>query len=68
MIDTVDRLHRELNANVHRGAHYLSEEATALYEAARARIARCIGAAQEEVIFTAGATASLNTFAFAWGG
>lgn len=68
VIDTVDRLHRELNANVHRGAHYLSEEATALYEAARARIARFIGAAQEEVIFTAGATASLNTVAYAWGG
>ena len=68
VIDTVDRLHRELNANVHRGAHYLSEEATALYEAARARIARSIGAAQEEVIFTAGATASLNTVAYAWGG
>lgn len=68
VIDTVDRLHRELNANVHRGAHFLSEEATALYEDARARIARFIGASKEEIVFTAGATASLNTVAYAWGG
>ncbi len=69
VIETVDRLHRELNANIHRGVHYLSEESTALYEAARERIARYIGAAaREEVIFTSGATASLNTVAYAWGG
>ncbi|WP_418981647.1 SufS family cysteine desulfurase [Alistipes sp.] len=68
VIETVDRLHRELNANIHRGVHYLSEEATALYEAARERIAAYIGAAEkEEIVFTAGATASLNTVAYAWG-
>lgn len=68
VIDTVDYLHRELNANIHRGVHFLSEEATVLYEAARERIAAYIGAAEkEEVIFTAGATASLNTVAYAWG-
>lgn len=69
VIDAVDRVYRELNANVHRGAHYLSEETTVLYEAARERIARFIGAAEkEEVIFTAGATAAINTVAYAWGG
>lgn len=69
VIDTVDRLHRELNANIHRGVHYLSEEATSLYEAARERIARYIGAAErEEIVFTAGATMALNTVAWAWGG
>lgn len=69
VIDRVDLLHRELNANVHRGAHYLSEEVTAMYEDARVRIADFIGATEkEEVIFTAGATASLNTVAYAWGG
>lgn len=68
VIEAVDRLYRELNANVHRGAHYLSEEATELYEGARSRIAGFIGAAKEEVVFTAGATASLNTVAYAWGG
>lgn len=68
MIETIDYLNRELNANIHRGVHYLSEEATTLYEASRERIRAFIGAAEkEEVIFTAGATASLNTVAYAWG-
>ena len=68
VIETVDRLHRELNANIHRGVHFLSEEATVLYEAARERIAAFVGAAEkEEIVFTAGATASLNTVAYAWG-
>ena len=68
VIDTVDYLHRELNANIHRGVHRLAEEATERYEAARDRIRAFIGAVhREEVIFTAGATASLNTVAYAWG-
>ena len=68
VIGTVDYLQRELNANIHRGVHYLSEEATALYEAARERIRGFIGAAEkEEIVFTAGATASLNTVAYSWG-
>ena len=65
--EAVDRLYREQNANIHRGVHFLSEETTAAYEEARARVAAWIGAAKEEVIFTAGATASLNTVAYAWG-
>lgn len=69
VIDAVDYLHRELNANIHRGVHLLSEEATERYEAARTQIAAFIGAAEkEEIVFTAGATASLNTVAYAWGG
>ena len=68
VIDKVDYLHRELNANIHRGVHWLSEQATEQYEQARAQIATFIGAAHaEEVVFTAGATASLNTVAYAWG-
>ena len=68
VIEAVDRLHREGNANIHRGVHLLSEEATEQYEAARQRIADYIGASQkEEIVFTAGATASLNTVAYAWG-
>ena len=50
VIETVDRLHRELNANIHRGVHFLSEEATVLYEAARERIASFVGAAEKEEI------------------
>ena len=68
VIETVNRLHREQNANIHRGVHRLSEEATELYEQARERVRTFIGAEQrEEVIFTAGATASINTVAYAWG-
>ncbi len=68
VIDAVNRFHCEQNANIHRGVHLLSEEATELYEAARTRIAAFVGAAEkEEIVFTAGATASLNTVAYAWG-
>lgn len=67
VIEAVDYLHRQLNANVHRGVHYLAEEATARYEAARECIRTFIGAeSREEIVFTAGATASLNTVAYAW--
>ena len=68
VIDKVASLYRETNANIHRGVHLLSEKATEQFEAARAEIADFIGAAEkEEVVFTAGATASLNTVAYAWG-
>lgn len=68
VIETVSRMYREQNANIHRGVHRLSEEATQLYEQARERVRGFIGAAQrEEIIFTAGATASINTVAYAWG-
>ena len=68
VIEAVDRIHCELNANVHRGVHWLSEQTTELYEEARGRIADFIGAAsREEVVFTAGATSALNTVVYAWG-
>ncbi|MBO5874988.1 MAG: cysteine desulfurase [Alistipes sp.] len=64
----VERLHNELNANIHRGVHYLSAEATSLYEQARERVRGFVGASErEEIIFTAGATASINMVAYAWG-
>ena len=67
VIDTVDWLHRHLNANIHRGVHRLAEEATERYEAARDLVREYIHAAhREEIVFTAGATASLNTVAYAW--
>ncbi len=67
VIEAVNRMHREQNANIHRGVHHLSEQATELYEQARERVRGFIGAEQrEEVIFTAGATASINTVAYAW--
>ena len=68
VINCIEQMYRCHNANIHRGVHRLSEEATELYEAARDRVKAFIGAEhREEVIFTAGATASLNTVAYAWG-
>ena len=68
VIRCIEDMYRRYNANIHRGVHRLSEEATERYEAARDTVQRFIGAsAREEVIFTAGATASLNTVAYAWG-
>lgn len=67
VIDEIDRLHRELNANIHRGVHFLSEQTTELYEQARERVRAFIGAASRtEIVFTAGATASINLVAQAW--
>ncbi len=55
-------------ANVHRGIHYLSDQTTDLYEQAREKVRRLIGAERsEEVIFTHGATAGINLVARSWG-
>ncbi len=68
VIDLVDRLHCDLNANIHRGVHYMSQELTTMYEQARESVRQFIGAEHlEEIIFTAGATASANTVAYSWG-
>ena len=67
VIECLDSLHRTTNANIHRGVHTLSEQMTELYEQARERVRAFIGAAhREEIIFTAGATASINLVARAW--
>ena len=55
------------NAAVHRGAHQLAEEATELYEGARAKVAAFINADIEEVIFTKSATESINAIAYSLG-
>lgn len=68
VLEAVEKMYNELNANVHRGVHYLSEESTSLFEEARQTVADYIGAPRkEQIIFTAGATASLNTVVYAWG-
>jgi cysteine desulfurase/selenocysteine lyase len=67
VIDALDRYWREYNANVHRGVHTLSEEATALYEEARVTVASHLGADRREVIFVRNATEALNLVAYSWG-
>jgi cysteine desulfurase / selenocysteine lyase len=65
VLAAVDRFYREGYASVHRGVHTLSQRATDAYEAARARVARFLGAASaEEVVFTRGATEALNLVAW----
>lgn len=64
LIDAVERYYRAENSNIHRGVHYLSEQATDAYEAARAKVAQFIGIAdQDEIIFTRGTTESINLVA-----
>jgi cysteine desulfurase/selenocysteine lyase len=67
VIEAIDRYLRDQNANVHRGVHTLSEEATSLYEGARETIAGHVGANPREVIFTRNVTGALNLVAHAWG-
>jgi cysteine desulfurase/selenocysteine lyase len=67
VIETLDRYLRVHNANVHRGVHTLSEEATALYEEARLIVASHLGAQRRELIFLRNATEALNLVAYSWG-
>ncbi|MFB3049513.1 MAG: aminotransferase class V-fold PLP-dependent enzyme, partial [Acidimicrobiia bacterium] len=68
VLDAVDHYYRTMNANVHRGAHALSVEATDAYEGARARVASFINAGSpNEVVFTRGTTSALNTIAYGYG-
>jgi cysteine desulfurase/selenocysteine lyase len=68
VIEVMDELYRTTNANVHRGVHYLSDMVSDRYEAARETVRSFINAPKsEEVIFTAGTTASINAVAFSFG-
>ena len=64
VIEMVNMMNSGLNGNVHRAMHYLSEQATMLYEQARERVRQYINAPdRENVIFTSGATAAINLVA-----
>ena len=68
VIDALVHYYENYNANIHRGLHTLSEEATARYEEVRLKVARFIGApAPEGIVFTRNATESINLVAHAWG-
>ncbi len=64
----MQRFYEHDYANIHRGVHELSQRATATYEAVRGKVQRFINAAHEdEIVFTRGATESINLVAASWG-
>ena len=68
VIDRLVRYQTFEHANIHRAVHYLSETATAAYEAARVKLQRFINAREaREVIFTSGTTEGINLVAHGWG-
>jgi len=68
VIDAVSRFYGSENANIHRGVHYLSEQATVAYDAVRERVARFLNAASPgEIVFTRGTTEAINLVAQSWG-
>ena len=68
VIEAMDQCYRSTYANVHRGIHWLSEQASDQYEQARKNVQQFINAPEDaEVIFTGGTTAALNLVARSWG-
>lgn len=68
VIEAMNHYYHWSNANIHRGVHTLAEEATAMYEAARDKVAQFIGAGKSrEVIYTRNTTESINLIAYSWG-
>jgi len=64
VIEAIDRYYRFSSANIHRAVHFLSEEATSLYEAARSGTKTFLNASDErEIVFTSGTTAGINLVA-----
>ncbi|MFA5974588.1 MAG: cysteine desulfurase [Elusimicrobiota bacterium] len=67
VIEAESAYYRQSNANIHRGIHTLSEEATAQYEAVREKVAKLIGSGTPEcVIFTRNATEAINLVSYSW--
>jgi len=68
VIERVNKFYTQENSNIHRGVYDLSDKATKAYEAVRSKVAKFIGARlAKEIIFTSGATESINLVARAWG-
>ena len=67
VIEALSRFYAGENANIHRGLHYLSERATAAYDAARDKVASFLGASSSsEIVFTRGTTEAINLVAQSW--
>jgi len=67
VIEAMNTYYRRSNANIHRGVHTLAEEATALYEEAREKIARFINApSARQIIYTRNTTEAINLVAYSW--
>ena len=67
VIEAMNEYYRRSNANIHRGVHTLAEEATAMYEEAREKIAKFINApSSKQIIYTRNATESINLVAYTW--
>ena len=68
VLDALGSVYREANANVHRAIYSLGSEATERFETARTKVAHFINATSEkEIVFTGGATGSINLLAFSLG-
>ena len=68
VIEAMVSYYERSNANVHRGAYLIAEEATDLYEGARRKVAAFINAASHrELVFTRGTTSAMNAVAYGWG-
>jgi cysteine desulfurase/selenocysteine lyase len=68
VIDSIAKYYSELNSNVHRGVHFLSDKATTAYENSRSRIANFINAKNSyEIIFVRGTTEAINVVANGYG-
>ena len=67
VIEAMNDYYRRSNANIHRGVHTLAEEATAMYEDARVKIAKFINApSAKQIIYTRNTTESINLVAYTW--
>ena len=68
VLEAMDHYYETTHANVHRGVYAIAEEATRLYEEARAKVARFVGAGSPaELIFTKNVTEAINLVAYSWG-
>src|SRR5690554_4809204 len=68
VIDAISTYYSDINSNIHRGVHHLSQVATDAYEVSRKKLQQFIGAKHEhEIIFTSGTTGGINLVAHSYG-